>query len=72
MRFIAIDDSGAARKYLTPRRNVGRMYMDRSGWSDSIADAKIFQTRGAATNSAKRSGAVSFKIVPVEIMVSDD
>ena len=43
-------------QYLTPRRSTGRMYENRSGWSDDPEDARIFQTLSAArtaSNSVK-------------------
>ena len=69
MRFIVVDDSGDYRKYQTPRRNTGKMYEDRTAWSAFIADARIFQTKGAATNSAKQSRVDGFQVLPVEIKV---
>lgn len=72
MRFIVVDDSGDYRKYQTPRRNTGRMYEDRTSWSAFIADARIFQTKAAATNSAKQSKVDSFKVLPVEIRVVEN
>tara|TARA_R110000744_G_scaffold142869_1_gene254691 strand:- start:407 stop:622 length:216 start_codon:yes stop_codon:yes gene_type:complete len=64
MRCIAINKNG---KYLTARRATGNFYQARSGWSDSIDDAKIFATKGAAANSAKQSGEPTFEIHKIEI-----
>lgn len=69
MRFIVVTGSGQNRMYQTPRRNTGVMYQDRTSWSLSLADARIFQTRAAATNSAKKSGIKTFEVLPVEITV---
>lgn len=55
--------------YLTPRRNTGRMYEARSGWSEDPEDAKVFQTKTAAINSAKSTGEMVFEIVEVEVII---
>lgn len=57
-------------EYLTPRRNIGRQYESRSGWSKDIDDAKIFQTRGAATNSANQNNEKEYTIKPITITVA--
>ena len=56
-------------KYLTPRRNNGKMYESRSGWSDDIEDAKIFQTEGAAKNLAEANGEKHYDIKLVRIVI---
>lgn len=63
-RYVAINNFG---QYLTPRRNTGKMYENRSGWSDNIDDAKIFSTSGAAKNSSRVAGCDSPNIFAVEI-----
>ncbi len=65
MKFIAKSTNGL---YLTPRRNTGAMYESRSGWSKDIEDAKIFQTKAAATNSGNQNGKHKFEVVPVQIV----
>jgi len=54
--------------YLTPRRKISG-YDYRSGWSEDPEDAKIFQTRAAAVNSAKSAGEMVFEIVEVEVVI---
>lgn len=67
--------------YLTPRRATGIQYESRSQWSVYMEDARIFNTRQAASNSAnkvsdkfKPSDCVDLKPVVkrVEIMELDD
>lgn len=59
--------------YLTPRRNNGVMYESRSSWSKDIDDAKIFQTKGAATNSANQAPPVKlFKVKIVRFYVVEN
>jgi hypothetical protein len=68
MKCVAKHWTGAAWVYLTPRRSTGRMYEDRSSWG-SFDDAKIFNTRAAATNSARQNlGHDGFEVVPVTIV----
>lgn len=64
-RYVARSENGL---YLTNRKATGRMYESRSTWGVLDA-AKIFNTKGSATNSAKQSGCKSFEILPVEISV---
>lgn len=56
-------------KFLTPRRNNGKMYESRSGWSADIEEAKIFQTRNAAGNSAKYNGEKDFEVKNILITI---
>lgn len=66
-KFIAKHWTGKEWVYLTPRRNTGRMYEDRSSWG-SFDDAKIFQSKAAATNSARQNlGHDGFEVKPVTI-----
>ena len=65
MFYIVKADNG---KYLTPRRNTGVMYENRSTWSKDIGDAKIFNTKGAGTNSGNKNGQYEFKTIPVKII----
>jgi hypothetical protein len=51
MKCVVISDDN---QYLTPRRYTGRGYQSRSGWSHDIEDAKIFNSKTAATNSANQ------------------
>lgn len=37
--------------YQTPRRPTKVQYESRSGWSESFDDARVFQTKRAATRS---------------------
>lgn len=59
--------------YLTPRRATGAMYVSRTALSRDINDAKVFNTKGAAGNSAKSSKAIKNKnkieILPVKLVV---
>ena len=67
MKCVARHWGGAGWRYLTPRRNTGRQYEARSSWGD-FDDAKIFNTRAAASNSARQNlGHDNFEIVPVII-----
>ena len=59
------------KKYLTPRRNNGKLYESRSGWSKDIEDAKIFQTPTAAKNSAEYNGGERYAIKPIRVTVID-
>jgi hypothetical protein len=70
MKYIAKKVEKGVDMYLTPRRPTGRMYEDRVSWSKSIDDAKIFMQRGAATNSARQSGADDFEVIPVRIVLA--
>lgn len=65
-KCIVVSSDG---KYLTPRRNTGEMYVSRSGWSDDIDDAKIFQTPGAASNSASYNNEKKYTIKHITISV---
>ena len=65
-KCVVISDDG---KYLTPRRNNGVQYESRSGWSGDIEDAKIFQTKAAAKNSAEYNGKKPYTIKRVNITV---
>lgn len=66
MKCVAMNDGG---QYLTPRRNTGRQYEDRAGWSVDFADAKIFQSKAAASNSARQARGVGVRIFSVELTV---
>lgn len=55
--------------HLTPRRPTGRLYESRSAWSAEFEDAKIFQTKAAATNSARQAGADVFTVLEVRVFV---
>lgn len=52
MKCIVIDENGL---YLTARKATGNMYQSRVTWSEDISQSKIFQTAGAARNSANAS-----------------
>ncbi len=65
-KCIAVSSDG---KYLTPRRNNGKLYESRSGWSADIEDAKIFQTPAAAKNSADANGQQEYEVKPVRIII---
>lgn len=67
MRYIAKTNIDGVDRYLTPRRPTGKMYEDRTGWSEILDDAKVFMNRGAATNSARASGSVDFVVLPVSL-----
>ena len=58
-------------EFLTPRRNIGSMYTDRTGWSDDMKDAKVFQSKGAATNSARANlgNDGEFEVFEVELKI---
>lgn len=65
-KCIVVSNDG---KYLTPRRNNGKLYESRSGWSKDIDDAKIFQNRAAAKNSGNYNGAKFFDVKDIIITV---
>jgi len=68
-RCVVIADG----KYLTARRNVGSMYVNRSGWSSDFSDAKIFASKTAAVNSARQNrDEVNFKVFEVEVCVGKE
>lgn len=58
-------------KFLTPRRATGHQYVSRTEWSDDIEDAKVFQTKGSATNSARSNLGNDgvFQVVGVEMKI---
>jgi len=58
--------------YLTPRRATGcGMYESRSGWSADINDAKVFNTKAAAANSANQcKDTRSFLVLEIEYVVT--
>ena len=66
MKCIVVDQHNL---YLTPRRNNGNMYESRSGWSSDINDAKVFQSQGAAKNSAMQNG-TKFKFYIREVTLT--
>jgi len=68
-RCVVIADG----KYLTARRNIGRMYVSRSGWSSDFDDAKIFASKTAAVNSARQNrDELDFKVFEVDICVGNE
>lgn len=68
-KFVVSKGHGVHQRFLTPRRATGRQYEDRSGWEFGIENAKVFQTKGAASNSAKRNGAEGWELLPVAVVV---
>lgn len=44
--------------YQYPRRATGRVYESRTCWGNDLAQARVFNTRGAARNSSKGQGQV--------------
>jgi len=59
-------------EYLTARKPVSSGdYMSRSGWSTSIDDAKIFRSKGAATNSARQNGKGAFKVLEGKLVTNE-
>jgi len=72
MKCIVRHWGGAGWCYLTPRRGTGRMYEARSSWTDDVEDAKIFQSKGAASNSARQNlGHDNFEVCPVTFTIGD-
>ena len=69
MKFVVENSKG---EVLTPRRATGRMYEARATWSHNGEDAKIFQTKAAAVNSARQTGATDFKVYHAFITVGDE
>ena len=67
-KCIVVSNDG---KYLTPRRNNGKLYESRSGWSVDIEDAKIFQTNAAAKNSAEYNGEKMYEIKQVNVVIAE-
>ena len=65
-KCIVVSSNG---EYLTPRRNNGKQYESRSGWSADIEDAKIFQTKGAAKNSAEYNGDKDYEVKAIRITI---
>ena len=43
-------------KYQGPRRATGRLYENRTCLVSKISEARVFNTKGAATNSMKSAG----------------
>ena len=69
MNYVVENGKG---QVLTARRATGkRMYQSRAGWSDNGEDAKIFNTKGAATNSAKQTGETDFTVYNAFITVGE-
>jgi len=55
-------------EYLTNRRaGKNDRYRARSGWSETIDDAKVFSTRAAATRSGKDNGEADFQVIEVSL-----
>lgn len=70
MRYIVKNHD---EQFLTARRPTGNHYQARTGWSGDINDAKIFNTKGAAKNSANKCENVdSFDVLPVRIEIVDN
>lgn len=67
-KFIVQSDKGM---FLTPRRATGKQYENRSGWSKNIEDAKIFQNKAAATNSANKNGSTEYIVRAVKIVLCE-
>ena len=65
-KCIVVSSEG---QYLTPRRNNGKLYESRSGWSSDIEDAKIFQTPAAAKNSASANGQKDYEVKAVHLII---
>lgn len=66
MKFVVENAKG---QVLTPRRATGVMYESRAMWSDNGEDAKIFQTKAAAVNSARQTGEKDFTVYHAFITV---
>jgi hypothetical protein len=48
------------------------MYEDRSTWADSVEEAKVFQSKGAASNSARQNlGHDNFEVCPITFTVGE-
>jgi hypothetical protein len=69
MKFVVENAEG---QVLTPRRATGKLYEARAMWSDNGEDAKIFQTKAAAVNSARQTGETAFKVYHAFITVGDE
>lgn len=57
--------------FLTNRKATGRMYVSRSGWSENLDDAKIFSTKGAASNSANSNNEQDYEVLEVEVRIKE-
>lgn len=64
-RYIVVSEQGY---YLTPRRNTGSMYVNRVNWSSNLDDAKVFNTKAAASNSGNQSGA-KYELKTVRLVI---
>lgn len=59
-------------EYLTNRRAAKNdRYRARSGWSESIDDAKVFSTKSAATNSGVSNGEAGFDVIEVTLKLGN-
>lgn len=69
MKYIVKNSMGHV---LTCRKATGRLYESRAGWSGDMDDCKVFDTKSAAVNSARRTGENEFKVYPVFIQIGDE
>ena len=56
--------------FLTNRKPTGILYENRVSWSKDLKDAKIFNTKSAASNSANRTNE-NFIIKKVKIIIEE-
>ena len=78
IRYIVKIQEENVTYYLTGRRNIGSQYVNRSGWSADMDDAKVFQNKSAATTSGRANMgwqapgiADPFEAVPVELKIKE-
>lgn len=65
MRYVIQADDGS---FLTPRRNTGTVYQSRAMWSRDLEQARVFNTKTAATTSANKAPEPRpFKAIPVAL-----
>ena len=58
---------GDTAEWLGPRRATGRMYENRTCTVDDVGEARVFNTKGAASNSARQAGFTEFTVIPFDL-----
>jgi hypothetical protein len=54
--------------YQYPRRNTGKMYVNRTTHGPDIGQARVFNTKNAARNSSRGWG----EVIEIELKVKDE
>lgn len=57
-------------QYQGPRRATGRLYENRTCLVDDIGEARVFNTKGAATSSKNNAG-LGGEVLPVQLIIGE-